>query len=132
MAASNMKTKKDAGKGEKKEPGKIMRILRKLGRFFIDLRSELKRVVWPDRKKLIQSTIIVLAICISAGIFLWLVDSLLMGILNGVGFYNTQATTSATTIATTVGTTTATTAGTTTATTAGTTSATTAGTTAKP
>lgn len=128
MAASNMKTKKDAGKGEKKEPGKIMRILRKLGRFFIDLRSELKRVVWPDRKKLIQSTIIVLAICISAGIFLWLVDSLLMGILNGVGFYNTQATTSATT----VGTTTATTAGTTTATTAGTTSAATAGTTAKP
>lgn len=128
MAASNMKTKKDAGKGEKKEPGKIMRILRKLGRFFIDLRSELKRVVWPDRKKLIQSTIIVLAICISAGIFLWLVESLLMGILNGVGFYNTQATTSATT----VGTTTATTAGTTTATTAGTTSATTAGTTAKP
>ena len=118
MAASNMKTKKDAGKGEKKEPGKIMRILRKLGRFFIDLRSELKRVVWPDRKKLIQSTIIVLAICISAGIFLWLVESLLMGILNGVGFYNTQATT----IATTVGTTAAAAAGTT-ATTAGTTTA---------
>jgi preprotein translocase subunit SecE len=121
MAANNLKTKKDAGKSEKKEPGKIVRLIRKLGRFFIDLRSELKRVVWPDRKKLIHSTIIVLAICISAGIFLWLVDSLLMGILNGVGFYNPQTTTAVTTISTTVGTTTATTAGTTTATTAGTT-----------
>ena len=74
-------------------------------------------------KKLVNSTLIVLAIVVSAGLFLWIVDSLLMGILNGVGFYNTQSTTAATTAGTTVSTTVSTSA---TTTAAGTTAATTA------
>ncbi len=89
MAASDSKAKKDSRK-EKKEPGKMARFFRRIGRFFADLRAELKRVVWPDRKKWISSTLIVLAICVAAGIFLWIVDTLLMGFLNAVGFYSSQ------------------------------------------
>lgn len=130
MAAIEPKSKKDNARKEKKEQGKLARFFHRLGRFFSDLRAELKRVVWPDRKKLVSSTLIVLAICVAAGIFLWIVDTLLMGFLNTVGFYNPSGTTvptpAPTTISTTVSTTTA---ATTAATTAGTT---TAGTTAKP
>lgn len=134
MAANALKTKKDPvkdpGKKEKKESGKIALLFHRIGRFFVELRSELKRVVWPDRKKLISSTVIVLAIVVSAGLFLWLVDSLLMGILNGVGFYNAQSTTAATTAAATAaGTTVSTTVSTSATTTA---AGTTAATTAKP
>jgi preprotein translocase subunit SecE len=131
MAANALKTKKEPVKKEKKEPGKIALLFRRIGRFFVELRSELRRVIWPDRKKLVSSTVIVLAIVVSAGVFLWLVDSLLMGILNGVGFYNTQSTTAATTAAaaTTSGTTVSTTVSTSATTTA---AGTTAATTAKP
>ena len=129
MAANALKTKKDPAKKEKKESGKIARLFHRFVRFFSELRSELKRVVWPDRKKLVNSTLIVLAIVISAGLFLWIVNTILMGILNGVGFYNPQSTTAATTAPTTAGTTVSTTVATSATTTA---AGTTAATTVKP
>ncbi|MBP7402988.1 MAG: preprotein translocase subunit SecE [Clostridia bacterium] len=125
MAENERKAKTDPSRKDKKEPGKLGRLFRRLGRFFTDLRSELKRVVWPDRKKLVSSTLIVLAICIAAAVFLWIVDTVLMGVLNAVGFYNSQSTTVATTTAAipAVTTTVSTTASTTTAAAAPTTTA---------
>lgn len=93
---------------------------KRLKSFFISMKAELKRVMWPDRKKLIQSTATVLAICLIAAVILFVVDQALAGLLNGVGFYDTAATTAATT---TVTDTTATTAATTTATSAAATTA---------
>ncbi|MGI6326732.1 MAG: preprotein translocase subunit SecE [Saccharofermentanales bacterium] len=60
---------------------------RRLKNFFVSLKTELKRVIWPDRKRLIQSTATVLAICIIVGIILFIVDTLIGGLLNLVGFY---------------------------------------------
>ncbi len=65
------------------------RMLRKLTRFFQDLRSELRKVVWPDRKKLLQTTATVVAICVLAAVILFLVDSALQGILTSLGFFDT-------------------------------------------
>ena len=48
----------------------------------------LKRVIWPDKKRLIQSTATVLAICLLAAIVLFVVDSVLSTVLNGIGFYS--------------------------------------------
>ena len=73
--------------------------------FLTNLKSELKRVIWPDRKKLVRSTATVLAICVIAGIILFLVDSFVGGLLEYVGFYSPNATTPQTTIETTVETT---------------------------
>lgn len=70
---------------------------KKLKSFFISLKAELKRVVWPDKKRLIQNTATVLAICLIAGLILFIVDSVLGGILEGVGFYTPNTTTAATT-----------------------------------
>ena len=60
---------------------------KKLKTFFTNLRSELKRVIWPDRKRLIQSTATVIAICLMCGVILFFIDSVLSGTLNAIGFY---------------------------------------------
>lgn len=123
--AENQKIEKKTDKRDKKQKPNIGK---RLLNFFANLKAELKRVIWPDRKKLIHSTVTVLAICIMAGIFLFLVDTGLGAILEGIGFYGkgtTSTTTAATaavttavttTVAATVPTTAATTAATTTST----------------
>jgi preprotein translocase subunit SecE len=70
-----------------KKSNKLALTGKKIGKFFIDLRTELKKVVWPDRKRLIQSTATVLMICIFAAIFIFSVDKILSGFLNLVGFF---------------------------------------------
>ena len=61
--------KKDA-KADKKKPGVFARI----GKWFKDMRSELKKVQWPTRKQTINNTLIVIACVIVVGIFIWIFD----------------------------------------------------------
>jgi preprotein translocase subunit SecE len=60
---------------------------KKIVKFFLDLKSELKKVVWPDRKKLIQSTVTVLTICLLMAALVFVIDKVLSGTLNAVGFF---------------------------------------------
>ena len=94
----------------------MVKIFKKLKSFFANLKAELKRVIWPDRKRLIQSTATVLAICLIIGMILFLIDGFLQVTLNAAGFYNpnTTAATVAATTGTTAADTTTTAAGTTT------------------
>jgi preprotein translocase subunit SecE len=45
--------------------------------YLLDVRAELKKVVWPSRRDTTTTTLIVLVMVIVASLFLWLVDSLL-------------------------------------------------------
>lgn len=47
----------------------------KVGKFFKDIRSELKKVVWPTRTQVIKNTITVLIACFLVGIIIWLADA---------------------------------------------------------
>jgi preprotein translocase subunit SecE len=49
--------------------------------------SEVRRVVWPTRTETIQTTLVVLFLVLLIGIFLWLLDMLL---LSGVQFLTGQ------------------------------------------
>lgn len=69
---------------------------KRVAKFFIELKAELKKVVWPDRKKLIQSTVTVLTICLIMAVLVYLIDAVLRGSLNTVGFFP-QASSSSTT-----------------------------------
>lgn len=60
---------------------------KKIGKFFIELKAELKKVVWPDRKKLTQSTITVVLICLFAAVLIFSVDKILSGTLTAIGFF---------------------------------------------
>ena len=62
--------KKEAKADKSANPGFFGRI----GKWFKEMRSELKKVQWPTRKQTINNTIIVIVCCIVVGIFIWLFD----------------------------------------------------------
>ncbi|MBO5322235.1 MAG: preprotein translocase subunit SecE [Clostridia bacterium] len=57
-----------ASKGSKKT------ILKRIGRFLRDYKSEVKKIVWPGFKDVLKNTLIVLIICLILGAFIWAVD----------------------------------------------------------
>ncbi|MGV8145246.1 MAG: preprotein translocase subunit SecE [Alkaliphilus sp.] len=46
-----------------------------VGKFFKGVKSELKKVHWPNRQELIKYTIVVIVGCALAIVFLWLLDT---------------------------------------------------------
>jgi len=54
---------------------------RGLWHFGGDARTELRKVVWPSRQETIQTTLVVLALVLVMGLFMWLVDSVLFAII---------------------------------------------------
>ena len=60
----------------------------RIGKWFREMRSELKKVVWPSRKQLINNTLIVLGAVLVVGVIVYAFDwiagnavSLLRGII---------------------------------------------------
>lgn len=53
-----------------------------LGRRFLAFaqasRAELRKVVWPSREETVRTTLIVMAMVVVAGLFLWGIDTLLL------------------------------------------------------
>ena len=45
-----------------------------IARYFRELRSELKKVVWPTPKQVLKNTLIVIACVLVIGVFIWLFD----------------------------------------------------------
>jgi preprotein translocase subunit SecE len=43
-------------------------------RYFRELRSELKKVVWPTPQQVLKNALIVLACVVAVGVFIWLFD----------------------------------------------------------
>ena len=50
------------------------RTLGAIGRYFRELRSELKKVVWPTPKQVLKNALVVLACVVVVGVFIWLFD----------------------------------------------------------
>ncbi|MGM9650096.1 MAG: preprotein translocase subunit SecE [Butyricicoccaceae bacterium] len=67
--AEKEKSKKDK-KDKAKKPGFFSRI----GKWFRDLRSECKKVVWPTRKQVVNNTLVVLGTILLVGVFIWILD----------------------------------------------------------
>lgn len=53
-----------------KKPNVFSRIVN----WFVDVKAELKRVVWPSFKKVKQNTIIVLLFVLVVGAVIWILD----------------------------------------------------------
>ena len=43
-------------------------------RYFRELRSELKKVVWPTPQQVLKNTLVVAACVVVVGVFIWLFD----------------------------------------------------------
>ncbi|MGM0396933.1 MAG: preprotein translocase subunit SecE [Bacillota bacterium] len=54
----------------------------KMSAYFRGVRSELKKVIWPDRKELINYTGVVIALSILVAVIVYILDLFLGGILS--------------------------------------------------
>ncbi len=52
--------------------------------FARESRTELRKVVWPTRQETVQTTLVVMLVVILVGIFLWLLDSLLLWVVKAL------------------------------------------------
>ena len=59
---------------EAKKANWFKRFFGAIARYFRELRSELKKVVWPTPKQVLKNTLIVIACVLIVGIFIWLFD----------------------------------------------------------
>ncbi len=55
---------------------KKMNIFQKAAKFLKEVKSELKKVVWPTKKQVINNTLIVVALVIIISIFIFALDSI--------------------------------------------------------
>lgn len=68
----------------KKEEGFFSRTGAKLKRSLREMRSELKKVVWPSRKQMINNTIIVLVCILIVGVCIWIFDAFANLLIQGI------------------------------------------------
>jgi preprotein translocase SecE subunit len=54
--------------------GWFPRKLNELRTFFVEVRSELKKVTWPSKKEVYATTVVVIATTLFFGFYLWLLD----------------------------------------------------------
>lgn len=55
----------------------------KIGRYFKEVRGEMKKVVWPTWSQTVNNTVIVIAVIIIVGIFLSIIDAIFGGVVRG-------------------------------------------------
>ncbi len=46
----------------------------RFGRFFKEVKSEIKKIVWPAKHQVIKNTLIVLAAVVVIGVVIWVLD----------------------------------------------------------
>ncbi len=87
MARKNeVKKSSDNKKDNKSKKGQKPGIWDRIKNFFKSMTSELKRVVWPDKKTTTQTTIVVIVIVALVAILVFAIDSIMTLILNALGF----------------------------------------------
>ena len=70
------KAKKD--KKSDKKPGFFSRI----GKWFKEMKVELKKVQWPTRKQTVNNTLIVIACVVVVGVFIWVFDFVAVNVID--------------------------------------------------
>ena len=66
------------------EAKKKENVFARIARWFREMRSELKKVVWPTRSQVVKNTLIVIACTIVVGIIIWVFDIGADLIYNGI------------------------------------------------
>ena len=75
------KAKKDKKPKEKdKKPG----LGKRLGRFFREMKAELKKVSWPSRAETLKKTGIVILCVLIVGVIVWIFDGIANGLINAL------------------------------------------------
>ena len=76
------KTGSDKAKKEKKT--EKVGFFARVGKWFKEMKSELKKVQWPTKKQTINNTMIVIACVLVVGLFIWVFDFIAGGAIKGL------------------------------------------------
>lgn len=57
---------------------------KRLGRFFRELKAELKKVAWPTRADTMKKTGVVILCVIVVGVIVWIFDGIASGVVNAL------------------------------------------------
>ena len=89
---ASKKTKKSADSRGRKPVRKDAKLSLggRLKKWFVTIITELKRVIWPDKKKLRQSTLTVLLIIAISVVIILVFDTLITFIMRTTGIYSTK------------------------------------------
>ena len=75
--ASDVKDSADSKKSKDKDKSKKAASAKKgIVKYFKDCKAEFKKVVWPTPKSTTNNTIVVIVVCLVAGLFIFGIDSL--------------------------------------------------------
>ncbi len=55
--------------------GSIKNFFGRIGKQFRDIKSEMKKIVWPTKSQIINNTIVVIAVSLIAAVFIFGVDT---------------------------------------------------------
>ena len=67
-----------------KKPNFFVRTGSRIARWFREMKSELKKVVWPTKSQMVNNTVIVLVCVLIVGIFIWVFDAVGGVVVNGI------------------------------------------------
>ena len=73
-----------AEKAKAKETDKTPGFFKRLGRFFRELKAELKKVAWPTRADTLKKTGIVIVCVIVVGIIVWIFDGIASSVIDAL------------------------------------------------
>ena len=62
----------------------FVRTGKRIARWFREMRSELKKVVWPSKSQMINNVLVVLACVVVVGVFIWVFDAIAGLVVNGI------------------------------------------------
>ena len=63
-------------KAKKEKENVFARAAKRTARWFREMKSELKKVVWPTRKQTLNNVIVAVVVMVLAGIVIWAFDQL--------------------------------------------------------
>ena len=66
------------------ETNKKENVFARIGRWFREMRSELKKVVWLSKGQLVKNTLTVIACSVVVGIFIWVLDLIASQVYGGI------------------------------------------------
>lgn len=72
----------EAKKQEKE--GFFRRTGNRISKWFREMKAELKKVVWPTKKQVLQNTLVVIVSVLVVGAFIWVFDALSSLVVQGL------------------------------------------------
>ena len=69
---------------KKNSKAKKPSVFARTGKWFRELRAEMRKIVWPTRQQTVNNMLIVIAAVLIVGVFVWVLDLIFGGIVAAV------------------------------------------------